>query len=241
MRDTTSSPEWLEAANFHATVAEQLATVVHQANNALQSIGGHAELLRTEPGASATTTRRADAITDVSRRLARLLTVMQTLAQPRRETSVVDLRHCVEDALALRQYRLGRAQILTSLESDGVTTILAEAHAVLQVVLNLIQNAEQALASSAGGRIGLFVRRVGDAVVLDVDDDGPGFPSIETGGRASAARDRLGLGLTVSRAIVLRFGGELSVSASDMGGTRVRVSLPATGASAAPSGTQAAE
>ena len=37
--------EWIEAANCLATVAQQLSSVVHEANNMLQVIAGSAEMI----------------------------------------------------------------------------------------------------------------------------------------------------------------------------------------------------
>src|SRR5262249_516452 len=68
--DAEPSPEWLEAANLHATVARQLSTLIHQMNNALQTISGHAELLASDPGVGEQTIRRASVISAVADRSA---------------------------------------------------------------------------------------------------------------------------------------------------------------------------
>lgn len=226
--DGAPSPEWLEVANYHATVAHLLSTVVHQVNNALQTIGGHAELLRTEPGVGITVARRAEAIANVTSRIAQLLADVQSLARPREEPGIVDLRVVAERALALRQYGLGRAKIDASVVGEGVTLVTAETHALFQVVLNLILNAEQALSGGSGGRVTLAVNRVVDDVVMQVDDTGPGL-GVDTEGEGSARgpRARLGLGLSVAHSIVSRLGGTLSVDAGPMAGARVTVRLRA--------------
>lgn len=230
MGETPRAPEWLEAANFHAIVAQLLATVTHQVNNALQTIGGHAELLRTDPGASATTMRRGEAIAGVTARVADLLAEVQALARPPSTAAPLDLHALAETAVALRQYSLQRAKIQARIEGDHRPRVGTDTHALLQVVLNLIMNAEHALERVTHGVIELSVSRIGDRAVLCVDDNGPGLltsPPVDPG---SLSCGRLGLGLTVSRAIVLRLGGEVSFLPSPLGGTRVSVSLPAADA-----------
>jgi len=224
--ESPRAPEWLEAANFHATVARLLSTVVHQVNNALQTIGGHAELLRTEPGVSVTTKRRAETIAAVTDRVAALLADVQVLARPQDELRLIDLRAVVDQALALRQYGLGRAKIEARVDSSGSTTVRGQLHALLQVVLNLVLNAEQALAGGAGGRIAATITGMPGQVVLEIVDTGGGYAPAavnETPGPGGA----LGLGLSVSRAIVARHGGSVAVDAPTTAGTRVRVILPA--------------
>src|SRR5260370_42207118 len=45
-----------------------------------------------------------------------------------------------------------------------------------QVLLNLVQNAIEAVESQGGGRVSVRLRRQPRNVVLDVEDDGPGLP-----------------------------------------------------------------
>jgi signal transduction histidine kinase len=222
----TPSADWLEAADFHHTVARLLTTVVHQVNNALQTIGGHAELLRSEPGASAVVVRRAETIGAVTARIAALLGDVQRLARPRWEPAVVDLRAVARTALALRHYGLGRAKIEAHVVGEGQALVSAEPHALLQVSLTLLVNAEEALSGAAGGSILMAVDRIGDQVVLRVDDSGPGMgaPAPEAAGIRSG---RLGIGLDVARGIIGRLGGQLSINRTPDGSARVTVTLPA--------------
>jgi len=74
--------------------------------------------------------------------------------------------------------------------------------------------------------------RDGLAVVLHIDDDGPGIPEAEQrqmlarGARGDTALQGQGIGLSVVVELVSLYGGELELGTSDMGGARVTLRLP---------------
>ncbi|MGE3178398.1 MAG: sensor histidine kinase [Vicinamibacterales bacterium] len=230
MAEDPPQDEWLEAANLHATVAQLLSTVIHQVNNALQTVGGHAELLKTDPGVTDTTRRRAQTITGVTDRTAEMLASFQIFTRPSTEPTVQSLKGVAERALAFRHYGLGRARIQAAVTGDAAAMVRAEPRPLMQAVLNVVLNAEQALAAAAlpQGRIDIDVTRAGERVLLTVSDNGPGpVPEPGEGRPRLGPANRLGLGLRMARRIVSRLGGELSVGPGSSGGTRVTMALPA--------------
>lgn len=235
MKETGPHEDWLEAANLHATVAQLLSTVIHQVNNALQTIGGHAELLKSDPGVTETTKRRAATITGVTDRTAEMLASFQVFTRPPADAAVHDLREIAARALAFRHYGLGRARIQATIEGTECAPVRAEVRPLMQAVLNVILNAEQSMTGRpTGGALTIRVGHEGGEVTLTVEDNGPGLP-VAAGDPPAltvGANNRLGLGLRTARGIVTRWGGSLTVAASPAGGTRVRIALPA--ASAAP-------
>ena len=99
---------------------------------------------------------------------------------------MVDLNQVVRETLSLRAYeqRVANITIVDALAA-GLPPVFADAHQIQQVLLNLMINAEQAMLA-ANGRGTLVLRTWHDAdrdaVVLEVNDDGPG----RAGGRAAA-------------------------------------------------------
>ncbi len=93
------------------------------------------------------------------------------------------------------------------------------------VVQPLVENAiEHGLTTARGGRVHVASRRVGDDLVIEVSDDGPGF----AGGAAEAATDT-GVGLTNTRErLRLLYGprGTLHCETPEGGGGRVTMRLP---------------
>jgi C4-dicarboxylate-specific signal transduction histidine kinase len=130
----------------------------------------------------------------------------------------------------MRQYAHARLHIQSGFEGGGSPfSAAARPRAVLQIVLNLLVNAEHALAGRADARI-VVAAAGGELVTLTVDDNGPGL-SVEAAQRAftpsfGVEAAGLGLGLLVSRWLAARHGGTLDFAPSRLGGCAVRLALP---------------
>jgi len=101
-----------------------------------------------------------------------------------------------------------------------------------QVLVNLVRNACEAMASQAEGqrRLTIDLRTGEDMVALAIHDSGPGFPpDITRTGHAlfaSAKRTGSGFGLPIVSAILAAHGGGLEISNDEGGGGRVTCFLP---------------
>ncbi len=73
MTDQSPSEAWVEAANCLATVAHQLSSAIHEANNLLQVIAGSAEMIQCTPGLSAEVVKRTETISEHAHRVSLLL------------------------------------------------------------------------------------------------------------------------------------------------------------------------
>jgi signal transduction histidine kinase len=129
----------------------------------------------------------------------------------------------------------GRPAGLLGGDPDEETVVVGDKTSLERAVRNLLENADR----HAGGARRVEVRRLDDAVVLAVDDAGPGVP-VEDRERiferftrgAGAARRSLpgaGLGLAIVTETVTRHGGAAWVSDAPGGGARFTVSLPGAG------------
>jgi signal transduction histidine kinase len=118
--------------------------------------------------------------------------------------------------------------------SDAAALVLGDATRIGQAVDNLLSNAIKF--TPRGGRVTITVACVGDNVVLNLTDTGMGIPASELDQlfsrffRAStatrAAVPGVGLGLTITKAIVDAHGGELDVESEVGVGTTFIVRLP---------------
>jgi signal transduction histidine kinase len=141
-------------------------------------------------------------------------------------------RRCEESGAKL-EVSMGDSQAIASADADRVR----------QVLFNLVDNACKYAGHNATIRL---CSQVGaDAMVLAVEDDGPGVPAamrrsifqpFDRGARGPGDAIRgLGLGLAISRELARSLGGELRCTDSTLGGARFELSLPLLRASQAAS------
>lgn len=141
----------------------------------------------------------------------------------------VDVVQVVEDTLALMAHRLSGIAIEREYQDRPIVS--ADAGGLQQVFTNLVANAVEAMDGS--GRLQMGVGVSDGAVVVSVSDNGPGIPQgseerlfeprfTTKDGRVSYG---LGLGLSISRQLVERQGGSISV-VSEPGSTVFTVRLP---------------
>ena len=148
--------------------------------------------------------------------------------------STVDVRTMIEDALTLARAEAAAKKVRISLEApDELPLLYGDRIQLQQVILNLVRNAIDALASRSDGAIGVVARRL-DApagVEISVADNGPGIDAALTGRLfeplMTSKRDGLGLGLSICASIVQLHGGRIWLHSGAAGATEFRLSLPA--------------
>jgi signal transduction histidine kinase len=208
------------------------AGVAHEMGNPLASIEVQLQLLDEgrlgEADAAVVKTVRQEV-----GRLGRTLREMVDFARRRRdETSLVAVQAVVDDALRLLRHdpRMRRVQVVRDFDPETPSVFVVEDH-LMQVVLNLLINALDAMAGDGALRIEL--RPVGGRVVVRVHDTGAGMD------RATLARcfeplfttkatgKGTGLGLSISRDLLLACGGDIELHSAVRRGTTAVVTLPA--------------
>ena len=212
----------LSQAEKLAALGQTMSGVAHELNNPLATILACAERLSGRR-LDELTRRDLDAIHNAAERAARIVRNLQTFARKRHTTrTTVDLNQVVRETLALRAYeqRVANVVILEALAA-GLPPVFADPHQIQQILLNLIVNAEQAMLD-AHGRGTLILRTwqdpERDAVILEVNDDGPGVPDevqkriFDPFFTTKAIGKGTGLGLTVAYAIAQEHGGRLAVA-----------------------------
>ena len=91
---------------------------------------------------------------------------------PAPELSPLDLNALVKEVASL--YEASPISVVAELDRD-LPLVMGDQGQLRQVIHNLLQNAEDAVAEVAGGEIRVITRREGTRAVLLVRDNGPGF------------------------------------------------------------------
>jgi signal transduction histidine kinase len=143
----------------------------------------------------------------------------------------LDLNELVRSALAL--YQGGAAPVEITL-FEQLPQIDADKNQLSQVVLNLVENARDAISGRDDGRITVSTRlgEAGDRAMLIVEDNGPGVPG-DLKDKVFApyfttkhAKGGTGLGLAIVHRIVSDHGGRIAVADVPGGGARFAIELP---------------
>jgi signal transduction histidine kinase len=149
-------------------------------------------------------------------------------AEPSREES--DPAAAIRSVERLTTRRAAQSEIEIKLElPEGLPPVELGEDSLRQVILNLLLNALEA--SPPHGRIRVGAWTTAGSVVVEVEDEGAGVPAglqerifepfVTTRRRGSG-----GLGLAISRRIVVEAGGNLTLLDAPGGGSLFRVELP---------------
>lgn len=242
-RQIEQQREALRQSEKLTAMGSLLAGVAHELNNPLAIVMGRASLL--EEKCEQQPELRADAqrIREAAERCGRIVRTFLNMARQKpAERRHIALNDLVQAAVDMLGYTFRSHGIELQLElGSGLPEVQADADQIGQVVLNLLVNAQQALAACDGERqvrisTGVEPRREGrePRVWLRVADSGGGVPQ--------ALRDKIfepffttkpegigtGLGLAVSRSLVRDHGGDLSLERTEAGAT-FRLTLPISG------------
>lgn len=216
------------------------AGVAHEVNTPLTGVASFARLLLDETPADDPRRPMVEKIERQAFRAARLVGSLLDLARGRpRDMTPLAPRELVEEACrALEDEVKGRRVRLDVDLFPALPRVHGHADALVQVFVNLLKNAVEAVSLPKEGRAGPGSVRIaaapsGGSVVFTVEDDGPGltradqdrvFAPFHT---TKEGQGGVGLGLAIAGDIIRAHGGSLAVDSTPGRGARFSVSLPA--------------
>lgn len=213
-------------------IGQLTAGIVHDVKNPLAVIKGMAEVIQEDAQLDATTRRHLSVIRDSAVKASNIITdLLKFSRQSSLEMSEQDIKATVESALRLMAYLARKAgvEVVADLP-DAAVWVTYDAQQIEQVLVNLIQNAVQAMPD--GGTLRVSLSRTETAVAIGVQDTGVGIspenltrifdPFFTT----KPAGEGTGLGLSVSYGIVSHHKGHIQVESQAGQGTTFTVLLP---------------
>src|SRR6266542_3009340 len=141
------------ALNRSVTAARLMSGAIHEVNNALQVISGTVELLQGRSDLPETVTRALDRLRKQGTRAgAALADVLVFTKASVDESTRVDMQALIDYCVGVRRFAIQRAGLALRWEPDAAASydVLGTRGLLQQAVLNLIINAEQALAFTRG-------------------------------------------------------------------------------------------
>jgi PAS domain S-box-containing protein len=206
--------------------------VAHEVGNPLTGILMVAKNLASDPGAE-DAQERLGIIVDEAKRIHGIVQSLLTFS--RRDETAGDLLEAIPVARVVRAAvelaKLEMEGCLIELELSVDRPAMATSDGLTQVLVNLLNNARQAC--PRGGTVYVRTRLDNGTVRVEVDDEGPGIPEelrervFEPFFTTKPDGQGTGLGLSVSRQIVERFGGSLTHEPRAPRGSRFTVTLKA--------------
>jgi PAS domain S-box-containing protein len=238
VRDLTEErrmAEQLRQSEKLAALGELVAGVAHEVNNPLTGISAFAQLLLEDDLSE----EQRESVSLMKREADRAVSVIRDLLAFARKTGprsvVVDMNDLLEQTLRLRAYGMRSTGVTLETQLDpALARVRGDDRQLQQVLLNLIVNAEHAMASTSIRQLTVITRNEGSRVVIEIRDTGTGMtPEVqkrifEPFFTTKPEGTGTGLGLSVSYGILQSHAGTLSVQSAVGVGSTFRISLPAS-------------
>ncbi|QOZ78063.1 two-component sensor histidine kinase [Bradyrhizobium sp. CCBAU 53351] len=228
-----------ERTNRFVSIDAATAAIAHEVRSPLGSITLNADTAQQVLGAKPLRLEELSAIlkdiVEASLRVDNTITSIRGLFKHATDKPVtINVENVARQVLRLLQHELqfNGVLVVTDFE-DGAPLVRADPVQLQQVILNLIKNAIEAMASMPrdSRRLNIGARVAQDSfVLLSIQDSGTGVPLLD--------RDRvfeafyttksagMGLGLAISRTIIERYGGRLVLGDTGPEGSTFEIALP---------------
>ena len=234
----------LEQARHMETIGALASGIAHNFNNIKGAILGYAETAQAQVGPHG---RVAGSLTEIRRAGERARDLVDQILTFGRRTalrrSCIRIEALVAETKSLLEASLGPRISLVVRTMSQQTIVSGEAAQLQQVILNVCNNAAQAMDAAGTIQVEIHAREIGRALPMDHGDLVPGHYAvisiIDPGrGMDEALLERIfepffttrpegnGLGLALVREIVLDHGGAVNVQSAPGAGTRFDIWLP---------------
>jgi len=219
-----------------AAMGQMIGGFAHELNNPLTAILGMSDLLK-EGETNEARNRQLSILHQQARRATEIVQNLMYFSRPPAPgKSQVDLNELVERTLHLHAYSLRKNNITVDfLKEQNLPQVMGDPHQLMQVFLNLVLNAEQAIREAREkGTLRIRLGKTDRNISVTFQDDGPGiapdilpnifdpFYTTKRPGRGT------GLGLSICKAVLKEHNGNIEASSAPGGGAVFTVTLQIT-------------
>ncbi|MCH7737151.1 MAG: PAS domain-containing protein [Chloroflexi bacterium] len=220
-----------------ASIGQLSAGVAHEINNPLASIILYSEQLLGEDLPDSYR-HGLEVISEQGKRAAKIVNNLLAFARKSdADMTESDLSDLVIRVLEIKaqEFKINNIHTVVNIEPD-LPLVTMDTHLMTQVVLNIINNAEQACAAAnRGGMLTVTGSTVAENVRISVSDDGPGIPAdrlakiFEPFFTTKDVGAGTGLGLSVSHGILSQHGGRIWAESTPGQGATFHIEVPIAG------------
>jgi two-component system, LuxR family, sensor kinase FixL len=215
-------------------------TIVHEISQPLATVSTYAHvcslLLRANPGRPEVLIDTLAKLESEVLRAGKIVDRLRDfLSNGETRLTALDVREIAREVAAALADEARSRRVNIAVDAQTAMPIIANRLQMEQVLLNLIRNAIEAAAENRGRErlVRIDLRRFGNKIRIDVEDNGPGVPP-DIAERlfepfATGKPRGMGLGLVLSRQIVRFHGGDLWCDGSASTGARFTIRLPCDG------------
>jgi len=229
--------EKAEMSSRLAAIGEMAAGIAHEINNPLTGVIGFSELLADRQDLPADVQEELKIISGGGNRVKDIVRRMLTFARQNKPVKAsANINELIDNTLEIRSYVLRTANIEVIRNYDpSLPWVTVDPGQMQQVFLNLIVNAEYAMKKAHGkGTLVITTEKNDGHISISFKDDGMGM-SQETKAKVfnpffttKQVNEGTGLGLSLSRSIILEHDGTIEVESEPGQGTTFIITLPVT-------------
>ncbi len=221
-----------------SAMGEMLAGLAHELNNPLAGILGIAEILKAELSASRDpevhdllATLIAPLLKESLRARDLVRNLLHFSRSDKQQLEEVLLSEALGVAIGLRRHAFSEQGLRITCDIEDSISVLARRQTLELAIINVMNNALDAMAHGGGSTLHIAARRAGERTLLEFLDDGPGFTEADRAFEPFYTTKDVGagtgLGLSLVHRFVEEFGGSVWAENAEHGGARISMSLAA--------------
>jgi len=223
--------QWIQIEKI-STLADLMPALVHKLNNPLASVIGYAQLILPRID-DPETKKDLEKIVAEAQRASQIIKSLVTFTKKRKtKKEAINLNEIIEAVLEKKTIELNLRSINVVKElSSSLSPTQVDPKQIEQVLINLINNAEEAISEFHGlGEIRVKTKLMDDHIEIMISDDGPGIPKENLSNifdpLFTTKGTGIGLGLPISNDILAEHNGTMRVETEWGRGATFTITLP---------------